>query len=105
MQATGLARVENFLGTEVVVRAFAQAELEPLQNQLQTGLDILGPDSAGAIVALFSRLGGFGSIQASPFGIIGFGTTGLAAAPAPDTLPDLFGDPNVVGFAPASLVG
>lgn len=103
MQAAGLAQVEIFLGTEVVVRTFAHSELEPLQNQLQTGLDILGPDSTGAIVVMFSRLGGFGSIRVSPFGTIGFGTTGLAQAPPPATLPDLFGDPLTVGYTPVSL--
>jgi hypothetical protein len=60
LQGLGLAQTEAQLGTNVSVRAFAQATFSPLQTQLQTGFGFLGLNTTTATLNLFSTLSGFG---------------------------------------------
>lgn len=84
LQAFGQAQTEAVLGTNLLVRSFAQSQLAPLQNQLQFGFTLLGPTGTNTTLNTFTALSGSGPFSAglgTGFVPPPFGTVILTPAP------------------------
>jgi hypothetical protein len=114
LQGLGLAQTEAQLGTNAVVRAFAQSALSPLQAQLRIGFGFLGTDATTATLNLFSTLSGFGPFSttlgasAATAPVVGLGVnTGFDTVPpaftAPTSTTGTFGSTSTNGSTPTGF--